>query len=68
MLTAFDRGSKGYSCCEHAKFEGVSFMNAEMRARCAILPVICAGFMVLHNSSAHFCRKNHPLPYIATAC
>ena len=64
-MTTYVSGGNVYVNCECV--HGYAFDNAALRAKSAVLPVICANFGILQDKSAHFYRIGCLLPHIASA-
>ena len=54
-----------YRNCECIK--GFAFKNTAVWVKCALLPVICAGFGILKGNCAHLGRIGYLLPNIIPA-
>lgn len=61
-ITAFASLGNVYANCEWIK--GFAFKNAALWVKCALLPVICAGFGLSQDNCAHFGRFEYLLPHI----
>lgn len=64
-ITVFSSSGNVYSYCEC--INGFAFKNVTSWVKCALLPVICAGFALSQDSCAHFGRIECLLPHNSCA-